>query len=87
MNEYSRISLLETILLDSGCSSLSNLSSLSKEQRKRIAGHILSEIPPEMPTLQDYNEALHYLLCAGPEPTREKARKCLLDGLRQEVIL
>lgn len=81
MNEYSRISLLETILMDSDCRSLSDLSVISKAQRKAIAKHISRDIPLEAPTLQDYNEAIHYLLCLGPEGTKEKARECLLNGL------
>lgn len=81
MNEYSRVSLLESILIDSGCKSLGNLSLLTKAQRMRIGGHIKNDIPPDAPTLQDYNEALHYLLCLGPEDTKEKARSRLLSGL------
>lgn len=82
MIEYSRISLLESILMDSGCKTLSNLSTITKEQRAVIAHHIISEIPPEAPTLQDYNEVLHYLLCEGPRETKESARNCLLEGLK-----
>lgn len=81
MNKYSRISLLETILMDSGCRSLSELSSISKEKRIKIAEHIKSDIDLDTPTLQDYNEALHYLLCAAPKETKEESRKCLLEGL------
>lgn len=82
MNEYSRISLLESILMDSGCGSLKELSTLTREKRFTIAGHIERDIPSEVPTLQDYNEALHYLLCVGPEDTKEKARERLLSGLK-----
>lgn len=85
MNEYSRISLLESILIDSNCSSLSELSALTKEQRMKIATHIKKDIPPEVPTLQDYNEALHYLLCHAPAETKEIARNCLLNGLVDEA--
>lgn len=83
MIEYSRISLLEMILKDSGCHTLSELSTISKNQREKIAEHIANDIPSEAPTLQDYNEALHYLLCEGPRDTKESARRCLLDGLRE----
>lgn len=82
MMEYSRFSLLETILLDSGCHSLGELSALSKEQRLKIAEHIKNDIPLDAPTLQDYNEVIHYLLCMGPEDTEEDARKALFDGLK-----
>lgn len=82
MNKYSRISLLEIIMMDSGCRSLSDLSTISKESKLKIADHIESDIPLDAPTLQDYNEALHYMLCVGPESTKEKARKRLLDGLK-----
>lgn len=81
MNEYSRVSLLETILMDSGCKSLGDLSTLSKDKRSKIAEHISCDIPLDAPTLQDYNEALHYLLCVGPENSKEKARSRLLNGL------
>lgn len=79
--KYSRISLLETILMDSGCKSLSDLSTISKTRKKEIACHILNEVPTDAPTLQDYNEAIHYLLCEGPKATKEEARACLLAGL------
>lgn len=82
MSEYSRFSLLETVLLDTGCRSLSDLSAVSTETRRKIAEHILREIPEDAPTLQDYNEVLHYLLCEGPKTSKEAARRSLLDGLR-----
>lgn len=82
MDEYSRISLLEIIMMDSGCSSLSELATVSKEKRTEIAGNIIRDIPIEIPTLQDYNEVLHYVLCVGPEKTKERARSRLLNGLK-----
>lgn len=81
MNEYSRISLLEIILMDSGCRLLSELSSISRKQRIEIANHISADVPEDAVTLQDYNEAIHYLLCRGPVDTKEKARACLMNGL------
>lgn len=81
MNEYSRVSLLEAILLASGCRSLRELSILSGEKSAALAEHIQRDIPPDVPTLQDYNEALHYLLCVGPEDSKENARARLLSGL------
>lgn len=85
MNEYSRVSLLETIMVDSGCRSLKELAAIPKEKRAEIASHIICDIPQDVPTLQDYNEALHYLLCVGPANTKEEARSFLLDGLHKKA--
>ena len=82
MGEYSRFSLLEVILLVTGRKSLRDLGILTRSERRELADRIIADVPVDVPTVQDYNEAIHFLLYQGPRSTVEEARSFLINGLQ-----
>lgn len=80
MRTKKKDSLLEFMAVQAGCAYLSDLPRISGRQRAK-ARQALEQLPPEAATLQEWNDALDYLIHAPPEETAQAARERLLSAL------
>ena len=73
-------SLLDRITIQMGCTYLSDLRYLSRDQQLRLAEKLKS-LQARDHDLRDWNDALEYLAQAPPEATPQAARGRLLERL------
>lgn len=73
-------SLLDRITIQMGCTYLSDLRYLSRDQQLRLAEKLKS-LQARDHDLRDWNDALEYLTGQPSEQTAERAKAKLLDRL------
>ncbi len=73
-------SLLDRITIQMGCTYLSDLRYLSRDQQLRLAEKLKS-LQARDHDLRDWNDALEYLTGQPSEQTAERAKARLLDCL------
>ena len=84
MNDRSReLPLLEYLSWKAGCEYLSDLHGISSVQKIRLAREI-ERLPACSISLQEWNDALEYLLGQPPQPDAEAARDALMAGLKAQ---
>ena len=75
-------SLLDSLSIQMGCMYLSDLRSLSPEQRRSLAQK-LEQLTPREADVREWNDALNYLTGAPPEDTAQAAKERLVSLLSQ----
>ena len=80
MSTEQLLSLVEYIAYKIGCTYISDLPRLDKAGLAK-AGHVLDRVPAEVYPLNQWNDALQYIVRGQPALTAEDARSDLLDRL------
>lgn len=75
-------SLLELMAAQIGCTYLSDLRFLQPEQRRSLARE-LNRLTPREEDVQDWNDALAYVVGAPPEATAQAAKARLIHLLSE----
>lgn len=78
------MSLLDMLTCRLKCEYLSDLRHLNHLKRTQLI-HELNNIPADAATLGEWNDALHYLLCAPEEEKEEAARQKLIRLLSEQL--
>lgn len=76
-------SLLDLLVIQTGCVYISNLKFLPPLWRHRLALTIEERIPAEDYSLEEWNAVLRYMEKRGPKRDAESARVALIHSLRQ----
>lgn len=81
--ESNGLTLLDYLGWRMGCICLSDLHGLNRAQRMRLADEI-KKIPASGVSLDEWNDALQYLIGGPPSPARDDARAKLVKGLETQ---
>lgn len=74
------VSLLDVLAVEMRCTYLSDLRLLSNVQKLELA-RLVEKIPPEEASLDEWNDALEYLIGISAQTSREMARSRLIWSL------